>query len=231
MKNLRSIFLCAAIAASVSAPTYAQWVVIDPAAIAEAVANGMTLAEQLTELQAQLEVAQQQYDSLNGSRNMGGLLSGQPRNGLPDNWNEAMSLLNSDVGASALQILESQAVLTPAETSTLSPQMKSHLEQMRGMSASQQAIGQKAYASSAERIEILQRLTNSIDSSTDPKAIMDLQAAAQAEQAKLANDQAQLQSVLQLTQANEAAAKQMQNELRMQVSGEPDFPSLDTSIH
>ncbi|PHN48802.1 hypothetical protein AO277_18620 [Pseudomonas amygdali] len=135
-----------------------------------------------------------------------------------------------DLANSARQIQESQAVLSSSEAASLSPQMQQYLQQMRGMSANQQALGQQAYNNSSQRVQLLQRLSSSIDASTDPKAIMDLQAVAQSEQAKLANDQAQLQSVLQLTQANEAAARQMQNEMRMQVSGEPDFPPLDTSI-
>ncbi|QUG93471.1 MULTISPECIES: type IV secretion system protein [Pseudomonas] len=212
--------------------------VIDGLAIEKAIANGVILSNQLSEIQNNLEVSKQQYGSLTGNRGMGGLMSDSPRNGLPDNWDESMALLNSnsgptygDLAASANQIRESQSVLSSSEAASLSPQMQSYLSNMRNMSANQQALGQAAYNNSATRVQTLQRLSSSINSSTDPKAIMDLQAVAQSEQAKLQNDQAQLQSVLQLTQANDAAARQMQNEMRMQVSGSNDsFPALDTSI-
>ncbi|WP_393923105.1 type IV secretion system protein [Pseudomonas fluorescens] len=211
--------------------------VIDALAIEKAIANGVIMSNQLTQIENNLNVARNQYSSLTGSRGLGTLLSDSPRNGLPDNWAEGMALLNSnsgptygDLANSATQIRESQAVLSSSEAASLSPQMQSYLSQMRNMSANQQALGQAAYTNSATRIATLQRLTNSINAQTDPKAIMDLQAVAQSEQAKLANDQAQLQSVQQLTQANDQAARQMQNELRMQVSGSADFPAIDTSI-
>lgn len=221
-----------------SLPTWADVVpVIDGIAIEKAIANGVIMSKQLAQIEQNLQTAKSQLNSLTGSRNLGGLMSDSPRNGLPPDWNQAMALLNSNTGPtygdlanSANQIRQSQAVLSSSEAASLSPQMQSYLEQMRGMSANQQALGQQAYNNSAQRIQLLERLSSSINGSTDPKAIMDLQAVAQSEQAKLANDQAQLQSVSQLTQANAAAARQMQNEMRMQVSGQAEFPSLDTSL-
>ena len=239
MMNLKKLTLAIGLASAIaSGNTWADIVpVIDAIAIEKAIANGVLLSQQLSEIQNNLSVAKSQLSSLTGNRNMGGLLSDSPRNGLPANWSEGMALLNSNSGAtygdlasSANQIRQSLAVLSSSEAESLSPQMQSYLEQMRNMSANQQALGQQAYNNSATRVQTLQRLSNSINTSTDPKAIMDLQAVAQSEQAKLANDQAQLQSVLQLTQANDAAARQMQNEMRMQVSGQADFPALDTSI-
>ncbi len=240
MMNLKRLSMVVGLAAVLSTGTAIAGTVpvIDALAIQRALANGLILGKQLTEIQNNLKVAKQQYGSLTGSRGMGGLMSGSPRNGLPENWQEGMALLNSnsgptygDLASSANQIRESQAVLSTSETASLSPQMQSYLSNMRNMSANQQALGQAAYNNSATRVQTLQRLSSNINSSTDPKAIMDLQAAAQSEQANLQNDQAQLQSVLQLTQANDAAARQMQNEMRMQVSGQADeFPALDTSI-
>jgi type IV secretion system protein VirB5 len=239
MMNLKKLTLAMGLVAAVTTGnTWADVVpVIDGIAIEKAIANGVLLSKQLSEIQSNLQVAKSQLSAMTGNRNMGGLLSDSPRNGLPDDWDSAMGMLNSnsgptygDLANSAQQIRQSQSVLSSSEAASLSPQMQSYLEQMRNMSANQQALGQQAYNNSATRVQTLQRLSNSINSSTDPKAIMDLQAVAQSEQAKLANDQAQLQSVLQLTQANEAAVRQMQSEMRMQVSGQAEFPALDTSI-
>ncbi|WP_122688676.1 type IV secretion system protein [Pseudomonas viridiflava] len=239
MKKVNRITMALALGAALTVSQASAGVVpvVDGIAIERAVANGLILTQQLKQLSDQLQTQKNQLESMTGNRGMGGMMADSPRNNLPPDWNQAMDLLKGnsgptygDLANSARQIQESQAVLSSSEAASLSPQMQQYLQQMRGMSANQQALGQQAYNNSSQRVQLLQRLSSSIDSSTDPKAIMDLQAVAQSEQAKLANDQAQLQSVLQLTQANEAAARQMQNEMRMQVSGEPEFPTLDTTI-
>jgi len=185
----------------------------------------------------QYQQMDQQISQMSGNRGMGGLLSNENRSYLPPDWNSAMSALNNGGGGSygqlasnAQQILKSQSVLQGSDISNLSPDMQQYLSTVRNMSASQQALGQAAYQNAAQRVSLLQTLTNQINSSTDPKAIMDLHARIASEQNTLSNDQAQLQSVAQLTAAQQQANAQMQNEMRAQTSGTGNFPNLDTTV-
>ncbi|MGY0343566.1 type IV secretion system protein [Xylella fastidiosa] len=234
MKNTKRTAIAAVIFLSVAVtplPSFASGIpVVDVGAIAQAMQQVKYLQQQLTQMKNQL-------DSMNGDRGMAGLLSGQNRNYLPTDWNSAMNVLNSGGGGSfgslasaAQQIKQAQSVLSSSDLSRLSPQMQQYLDQVRNVSASQQALGQQAYATASQRVNLLQTLTNQISSAIDPKAVWDLQARIQSEQLQLQNDQSRLQSVAQLSQAQSVATKQMANELRSQTSGTGNFPSLDTSV-
>ncbi|CAH0445334.1 Type IV secretion system protein virB5 [Ralstonia syzygii subsp. syzygii] len=233
MKNAKRTALAAAIFLSVVVtplPSFASGIpVVDVAAIAQAI-------QQVTYLQQQLSQMKSQLDSMTGDRGMAGLLSGQNRNYLPSDWNSAMNALSNGGGSygslasAAQQIKQAQSVLSSSDLSRLSPQMQQYLDQVRNVSASQQALGQQAYATASQRVNLLQTLTNQISSAPDAKAVWDLQARIQSEQTQLQNDQSRLQSVAQLTQAQSVATKQMANELRSQTSGTGNFPSLDTSV-
>ncbi|MGZ9709397.1 type IV secretion system protein [Glaciimonas sp. GNP009] len=200
------------------------------------VANLGQAMQQVAAWQQQYSQMQNQISSMTGDRGMANLLPGN-RTYLPSDWNSAMNTLNQGAGTSygglaqaAQQIKNAQSVLSQQQTSTMTPQMQQYVEKIRNLSASQQAMGQAAYTTAAQRVNTLQTLTNSLNGQTDPKAVMDLQARIQSEQAGLANDQAQLQSVAQLTAAQGQAQKVMANELRAQTSGSGNFPRTDTSV-
>jgi type IV secretion system protein VirB5 len=208
------------------------WPVVDAALNAQTALNQ---AKNIAQYIAQLKQLEAQVKAMTGDRGMQALLSGQNRAYLPPNWNQAMALLNNPSGYSALanqaqQILNNQAVLTTADVSRLTPQMQQLLTKTRQLSATQQALGQEAYQQAGVRVNTLQGLVNAIGGAGDAKAVMDLQARIQAEQTMLQNDQAKLETVAQLGQAQAAALEQMQSEIRVQSSGTGDFPALDTSI-
>ena len=146
-----------------------------------------------------------------------------------------MNLLNTNSGTSygtlaqkAQQIQQANAILSTSEINNLSPDLQQYINNARNASASQQALGQAAYENSGQRVGLLQTLTSQINTSTDPKAIMDLQARIQSEQASLANDQAQLQALTQLANVSQQANVQKQTEMIIQSggSGKGNFPSL-----
>lgn len=233
--------VCAAIVLSAVAshiPAHAGGIpVIDVASIANQITQITHMVNQLQEMRSQLDQARQQYKAITGTRGMQNLLAGQARGYLPAEWNEAMTLLKSAAkpSYSALadavkKIKEAQGVLNQKEVDRLSPQMKALLDQARNASASQQALGQASYKTASERVNLLQQLVTSIGSATDQKAIEDLQARIQAEQSMLQNEQIKLQTVAQLSQAQEVATRQMKAEIRAQTSGGGDFPAINTSV-
>jgi len=231
MNTIKSLFISFTFIASVFSASYAiasGIPVIDVANLAQAV-------EQVQAWQQQYQQMQQQINSMNGNRNMGGLLANENRSYLPPDWNSAMSLLNTNSGTSygtlaqkAQQIQQANAILSTSEVNNLSPEVQQYINNARNASASQQALGQAAYENSAQRVGLLQTLTGQINTSTDPKAIMDLQARIQSEQASLANDQAQLQALTQLSNVSQQANAQKQTEMIIQSggNGKGNFPSL-----
>jgi len=236
-RKLAAIAVFVSVAVS-SAPVFASGIpVLDVANLGQAIQQVAAWQQQYNQMQSQIQQVKSQIDSMTGDRGMGALLSGS-RTYLPSDWNSAMATLNQGgsggtygaLAAAAQQIKNAQTVLTQQQTGSLSSQMQQYVEQARNLSASQQAMGQTAYNTAAQRVSTLQTLTNAINGQTDPKAIMDLQARIQSEQAGLANDQAQLQTVAQLTTAQGQAQKVMANELRTQTSGSGSFPAIDTSL-
>jgi type IV secretion system protein VirB5 len=141
------------------------------------------------------------------------LLRGVERNYLPQDWEElAASLRNAQSAYGALsadmqRALSANAVLTPAQLSTLSPNELADLEATRRITAMAQALARRALLTTSTRFRSLQDLIESIGRATDQKGILDLQARIGAEATMLANEQTKLQ-VLERTAQAEATAQQ-----------------------
>ena len=233
LRKLAAIAVLFSVAVS-SAPVFAAGIpVIDIANLGQAIQQVSAWQQQYAQMQSQISQLQSSYNAMTGDRSMANLLPGN-RTYLPADWNSAMTTLNQNnrtsygtLAQAVQQIKTAQVVLTQQQTSTMTPQMQQYVENARNLSASQQAMGQTAYNNAARRVSLLQTLTNALNGQTDPKAVMDLQARIQSEQAGLANDQVQLQSVAQLTTAQGEAQKNIANELRAQTSGNGNFPQIN----
>lgn len=237
MKNiLKTAGIAFSLCVALQSPAQAALAVIDVAVLQQSIQQVQAWAQQYQQMQNQLSQLQQAHAAMTGDRGMSSLLGNQNRTYLPTNWNAAMNSLNAggtsygELASIARQIKQAQSVLSEQETGRLSPQMQQYLEQTRNLSASQQAVGQSAYNTAAQRVTTLQALTNAINGQTDPKAIMDLQARIASEQAALQNDQAQLQSVVALQSSQAAAQQGMANELRAQTAGSGNFPRVRPAI-
>lgn len=205
--------------------------VIDVANLTQAIQQVMAWMQQYKQMEMQITQIKNQIDMMSGDRGMSMLLAGS-RQYLPDEWNEAMNPSSggsfSDLATAIDTIAAAQKILTTAEMGPMSADTKSFLEQARHLSAAQQAIGQRAYKTGADRVIQLQTLTNAIAGQRDPKAIMDLQARIQSEQAALTNDLAQLQAAAQLAQVQESAMNLMQREMLVRRTGDT-FPAFPTT--
>jgi len=98
--NIKRNFACIAIAVCVALSGSAAATgipVIDIANLAQDMQQFIQLTAQLRQLEQQLTQAQQQYQSLTGSRGMGGLfnspLEQQMRNYAPGSWQQSLSIL------------------------------------------------------------------------------------------------------------------------------------------
>lgn len=235
MKKLTKIIAAVAVFAATT-PALAITTVYDPALIVQAIKQVQAWSQQYSQMQAQISQLRQTQAAMSGDRGMAGLLGNQNRGYLPPNWDQAMTTLNqagtsyTTLANTARQIKQAQSVLSQQDAGRMSPQMQQYLEQTRNLTASQQAIGQSAYSTAAQRVNTLQALTNALNGQVDPKAVMDLQARIASEQAALANDQAQLQSVAQLTTAQSAAHQAMTNEMRAKAAGSGRVLKIDSSL-
>ncbi|RST50030.1 type IV secretion system protein [Variovorax sp. MHTC-1] len=197
--------------------------VIDFAAIASLMQQLVAWQQQLSGMQKQYEQLQQSrdqlartYDSMTGSRAMEQLLptSTQARNYLPPSYGELMNTASgtsagyTGVAEQVQAIMKANSILSSSQMESLSPEMRQMVEQGRQASALFNGTTRSAYQNTSQRFAALQQLIHRIGSAQDLKAIQDLQARIQSEQAMLTNEQTKLQSLYQIAQAEEIARRQ-----------------------
>lgn len=176
------------------------------------------------QLQQQYEQVQKQYDSLNGSRGMAALL-GKPelRKYLPNEWKDVYTKVKngdySGISEATKSAKEENKVITDDEWEKLPPGKSMRIDKMRDSAAMSKGFAEESYKHSGERIQRLQEMIDSIDESTDPKAIMDLQASIQAEQAMLQNENMRIQLLAQLQEAEAKLEAQQSRERFLKTSG------------
>jgi type IV secretion system protein VirB5 len=208
-------------AISVSPVSHAQWAVVDVGAIAQLVQQLSTMEQQLGTMQNHLRQAQQEYQSITGSRGMQSLLTGTVRNYLPADWQELRASLTSAtssypaLSAAVQQALNANAVLSAPQLSMLSATERNQVMGSRQSVAMLQATTQQALATISGRFASIQQLINAIGTARDQKAILDLQARISAEQGMLVNDESKLQVIYQAAQAQQWASQQKSRELAL----------------
>lgn len=207
-RTTRVIALFLILAAGFCRNAHAQWAVVDVGAIAQLVQEVHEMQQAIQTAQSQLSQAQQQYQSMTGGRGMQNLLSGITRNYLPATWAQFSTTLSAPIQA----MVNSNAVLTPAQIAALSPAEQQELNGSRWNAALLQVAAQQAYGNASDRFASIQQLINAISTATDQKGILDLQARIQAEQGMLANDAAKLTVLYQAAQAQDWAQNQVARE-------------------
>lgn len=189
-------------------PVRAQWAVIDVGAIAQLMQEVQQMEQVIQTAQNQLNQAHQQYQSLTGSRGMQNLLSGANWNYLPTTYSQIPTSLAGPIKRQ----VSSNAVLTSAQVSSLSPAEQAQVNAARSNAALLQSTSQQAYSTASDRFASLQQLITAIGSASDPKAILDLQVRVQAEQGLLQNESTKLQLLYQAAQGQEWARRQQASE-------------------
>jgi type IV secretion system protein VirB5 len=196
----------------------AQIPVTDVGAIFQLVTQVQTLAQQLQTAEQNLTQAQQEYQSITGSRGMQNLVSGTNWNYLPSDWTTLQNTLNGAGGANGAlaagiqAAMTANAVLTTAQLAALSPEERAAVQAQRQAAAYRQALAQQALSTTSSRFASIQQLINAIPTAMDQKGILELQARIGAEQGMLATDQTKLQVLYQAAQANESATNQRTRE-------------------
>lgn len=212
-------------AASAAAPMQANagMPVIDFAAVASLAQQLMAWQQQLSGMQRQYEQLQQSrqqltqtYQAMTGSRGMEQLLPlpESARNYLPASYGELTAILDggptgyAGIAEQVRAIMKANSILSNAQMQSLNPEVRQIVEEGREASATFSALTQAAYQNTSQRFAVLQQLIQHIGRAQDAKAIADLQARIQSEQAMLTNEQTKLQSLYQIALSEEAARRQ-----------------------
>jgi type IV secretion system protein VirB5 len=232
---MRKKLLVLALSAALGVPSaaQAQFAVIDVGAIVQMVQEVATLAQQLKTAENQLLQAQSEFQAMTGGRGMEGLLSGVNRNYLPSDSTQLLAAVQQTGGAlsafsSGVQkLMQANAVLTPAQVAALSPTQQAQLMAARQSAATLTTVSSQALSTTSTRFVSMQQLIGAIPSASDQKGILDLQARIQAEQAMLQNDSTKMNTLYQLSQAQELTRQQRLREQAIaDVGSLRDLPPL-----
>jgi len=217
-KTLLSVLFVGFLTFGAIRPAHAQFAVIDIASIVQLVQEVQQLEQQVATARSQLSQAQAEYAAITGNRGMQNLLSGTNRNYLPTDWSQLQQVMSGSSGSypalagQVTTLVNSNAVLSPAQVATLSPTEQAQLVAARQNPALLQATARTALSNSSDRFAALQQLISAIGSAADEKASLDLNARIAAEHAMLENEQTKLQALYQAAQSQEWSRAQRARE-------------------
>lgn len=235
-KILRTFALAAALAFGSSA--HAGIPVIDGANLAQSIQQVLAWAQQYQQMAEQIQQAQQQlqqlettYQSMTGSRGLGSLLAnpGLPQY-LPEEWKTVYATASgggyAGISGALSQILADEQLV--GSVAAIEQQI---MQRSREVAATDKALGLRAYDGAKARLTQIEALMGQINGTSDPKAIAELQARIQAEQAAINNEATKLQMIAMLQQAEQRLIDEQRTQLNRRIlsGSNTGFPSLRSS--
>lgn len=194
-----------------AAPAAAQGIpVFDSSTYLQTISSVTNTAKIIDQGVQQIETAQNQLNSLqkltNNNSVASNLSNSSVRNIMPTTTMDAGTLFGGDlsrIGSLSSSASSIQSQYTLSGTTSADAAYSQALKDATGSAAATAAFGENTLAVSQTRMAGLQTLQAKLDTATDPKDVMDLQARIAAEQAQLQNDQLKMQA-LQMAQAGRA---------------------------
>lgn len=209
----------------ISTQVFAQIPVTDGASIAQqTMAQIETIAKwkmQYDQMMNQIDQAQQQYESMTGSRGLGAIMNDPAmRDYLPDDWQAVYDSVKSG-GYSGLtgtgKVIYNANKVYDACAHFTDSQQRTSCQALAVKGAQDKGFAIDAYSAAKNRINQIDQLMQKINQTQDPKAIAELQARIGAEQANIQNEQTKLQMYSMVTAAEDRIQKQRQREINAQV--------------
>jgi type IV secretion system protein VirB5 len=225
LPRLATLALAATLLTSIAPARAGGMPVIDAAAVAQLSQQLQHWVQQIELMQRELAQLQQTYAGMSGARGMESLLAGTPRNYLPPDWNELARVAgntSTTYGALAAQVqaaMAGNAVLASGQLNAMTREQQQLVQDGRAAAALVQVLSRSAYETTSARFAALQQLIDTLARSGDLKAVLDLQARVQSEQAMLQNEQTKLQTLFQAAQAEQWAREQRSREAAIQDVG------------
>lgn len=196
----------------------AQIPVTDAANLNQQIQQVASWAQQLQQMKAQIEQQRQMFQSLNGVRGLGNLLNDPAlKNALPSDWQAVYAKIAA--GGYAGLTGDAKALRDAARLYDCQDKAGTALtlcQRELNKAAQDKAYGQQAYASAQARVDQIQNLMTQIDATTDAKAIAELGARLQAENAMIQNEQTKLQLFKMLADTEERLIAQQKHEIDQQ---------------
>ena len=193
------------------ATSYMQWL--------QALQNDTT---KIAQLKGQLQAMQQEIKNTTGTRGMGQLVGLGAAQSLMASWGSILQQVQTSTGTYGQlvgQIKANNAILTPGQISSMSPQQQQLLERTRNLGALQKSMALTTMNVATQQIQDIQNLTNQIDQAQDPKAIQDLNAALNAKKMILQNTQMQITGMNQQIESEQRLIDQQAREMAISRAG------------
>ncbi len=155
-----------------------------------------TMLDQLEQMRSQFEQMEKEYESVTGVRNLGDILNDPEfKEYLPDDWQSVYQGVRnngySGLSDSAKAIRDSTKIFD-ACAELVNDTEKQICNAQAVKPAQDQAFSMDAYQKSQERVSQIEGLMQEINNTRDPKAVAEINARIQAEQAMIGNEQAKL---------------------------------------
>lgn len=234
MRALKALAIAGGL--SMAAPAFAQGIpVYDSSTFLQTLSTVKNTLAMIEQGKQQIAQATDMFNSVNKLTNVNQIASSlntdAVRHLLPSEARDIQRLMSSDMaglgslGSSATRIRSNNRVelpdLRPGATA-FERSGRDTLARNGDMAARDAAIAEAAYGVTARRTAGLEELRSSLDSASDAKDVMDIQARVGVENAHIQNDAVQLQA-LQMRQAAEAR-------LRSQRESETSLAKLEQSL-
>lgn len=184
--------------------------VFDAANVAQAIS-------QLVQLEQEVQQEIQLYQSLNGSRGFGALLSNPVlANSLPSNWLSVYTAIQkggySGLTGSAQALRSASQIYNCEDQSGADQQL---CQRQLNKPFQDKAFGTQAYQTELQELNQIQSLTQQIDATQDPKGVAEIQARIQSESTTVGNEMTKLQLFKMLADAEDKLIAEQQSELVM----------------
>jgi type IV secretion system protein VirB5 len=234
MKKIFQVLITALVISS-SSNAQAGIPVFDAASVAQAIQQVTAwgkqytqMAQQYTQLVNSYNQAVMTHNSLNGVRGMNSLVNDPAiRRYLPNEWSEAMNLLNSPGGYTSLQAkinsIRTAAQITGLSDTGLDPNSATARAFVgaQNQAAMNRALSEEGYKQASDRITAIQSLIDKVGDAPEAKDVADLQARIQGEQVMVQNELVKLQLMGQLQQAQRDIMAQQAREISMKSAKGP----------
>jgi type IV secretion system protein VirB5 len=195
--------------------------------MAEFAANTARWAQQVEQMTSQIDQMKQQYQSITGSRGMGGIMDNpELRDYLPQDWQAVYDSVKtggySGLSGRAGQIYNDNKVYDACANFAVAAQRTS-CEAQAVKGAQDKAFALDAYDKAKGRLQQIDGLMGRISQTQDPKAIAELQGRIAAEQAMIQNEQTKLQMYQMVAQAEDRLQQQRQREINAKVLANREY--------
>ena len=234
MRALRALALASGL--TISMPAFAQGIpVYDSSTFLQTLSTVKNTLSMIEQGKEQIAQATDMFNSINKLTNVNRIASSlntdAVRHLLPSEARDIQRLMSSDISglgslsSSASRIRTNNRVAIPdlrADATDFERSGRDAISRNGDLAARDAAVAEAAYGVTTQRTAGLEELRSSLDTASDAKDVMDIQARVGVENAHIQNDAVQLQA-LQMRQAAEAR-------LRSQRESETSLAKLEQSL-